>query len=113
MELTLNLDEFFEWSAEARILTFLIEKSQTVKEECNWWFASEISLEGRINTRTIRSKMPRLEAYGFVEKEKRTAKYCRMHNAYRLRKNDLTDSLIVFTNTLKKLDENELPELRV
>lgn len=103
------LNEFFEWSAEARILTFLINKSQTVKDENNWWFASEIALEGEINTRTIRSKMPRLVAFGFVEKEKRTAKYCRMHYAYRLKKNDLTTSLVMFTDMLKRIGErNEL-----
>lgn len=112
MGLTMKLDEFFEWSAEARILTFLIEKSQTIKQENhNWWFASEIAKGGNINERTIRSKIPRLEAYGFVEKQKRTAKYCRMYMAYRLKINDLTSSLIIFTDTIKRI-ENELPELR-
>ncbi len=79
----MNISELFEWSAEARMISYMI----TCKMEDNekYHFADSISANAKIHKRTVLSKMKKLINLDIIESVKMKDSRNRTRNGYRLK----------------------------
>ena len=93
----MKLIELFPWSAQARIIDFLIEKRM---EGEDYYFANDIHKGGEISHRTVQTMMPQLIAMKIVEKKKQKAKSNVSQWGYRLTQSSVALALIKLESAL-------------
>ena len=101
-----RITDLFPWSAEARIISFLLEQLEE-RELNDFYFASEISAGG-INVRTVRAKMPNLIQLGIIVESGAYDASHRVQRGYKLVENPLTQSL----SDLRKILQTEPPQVK-
>ncbi len=87
----LKLIELFPWSAQARIINFLIDRRQEGHE---YFFMMNIAEGSKMNPRTIQTVMPQLVKLKIVQKGMKRPKTGRKHSAYRLKDSTISATLI-------------------
>jgi hypothetical protein len=103
-----NISDLFPWSAEARIISFLLEQREE-REMDDFYFASEISRGGNVNVRTIRAKMPHLVEMGIIFESKAYDNSHRTQRGYKLVESPLTQAL----TDLRKILQTEPPQVEI
>lgn len=99
MYIMAQIKDLFPWSAEARILSYLMERKKI--DGKNSYFGTEIAKEAKMNVRTVRSKMVKLEILGLVKTVTVFDVSHRKQRAYKLIGSPLTTHLIKLNEILK------------
>ncbi len=93
----MKLIELFPWSAQARIINFLIDKRL---EGHDYYFMMHIAEGSKMNPRTVQGVIPQLLKLKIVEKGLMNAKSGRKHYGYRLKDSAISETLIRLENNL-------------